>query len=279
MSPKRALAWVVFWISTAIGFSWLILHYFDRQHQIEFLTCYVVEWSLSLDNLFVFLMIFEAFGVDAHRQLRALTWGIIGAMVLRMVFILLGVTLVRMFEPILYVFGALLIYSAYRMAFSKQKKKDIQDNKLIKLVRKRFRVTKRFIGDKFFVRRRGILFATPMLLVLVAIESSDVMFAIDSIPAAFAITREPLIIFTANMFAIMGLRSLYFLLAHADRMFRFLKYGVAVVLTFVGLKMITFHFIHINQYVSLGFILFCLAGSIISSLAVKQPASHSETIK
>ena len=276
MSSKRALIWVVFWVTTAIGFSFLIFHVYGRQRQIEFLTCYAVEWSLSLDNLFVFLMIFEAFAVDAHKQLRALRWGIIGAMVMRMGFILLGVTLVGMFEPILYVFGALLIYSAYKMAFSEEKQKDIQNNKLIVLVRKRFRVTKHYVGDKFFVRRQGMLFATPMLLVLVAIESSDVMFAIDSIPAAFAITREPMIIYAANIFAILGLRSLYFLLAHADRMFRFLKYGVAVVLAFVGLKMLTAHYLHVNQYVSLGVILLCLFGSVVVSLVVKNSTETTD---
>ncbi len=269
MSPKRALAWVVFWILSAIGFSWLIFHYLDRQHQIEFLTCYAVEWSLSLDNLFVFLMIFEAFSVDAHKQVRVLHWGIIGAMVLRMIFIMLGVTLVKLFEPILYVFGAFLIYSAYKMAFKDKGEKDISQNKMVKLVRKRFPVTKNFVGDRFFIRRQGMLIATPMLLVLVAIESSDVMFAVDSIPAAFAITREPMIIYTANIFAILGLRALYFLLAHADRMFRFLKYGVSIVLAFVGFKMLAAHYVHINQYISLGIILFCLAGSILTSLMTK----------
>lgn len=270
MPPKRALLWVVFWISTAIGFSFLILHSYGRQYQIEFLTCYAVEWSLSLDNLFVFLMIFGAFGVSSSLQLRALRWGIIGAMVLRMIFIFLGVTLVGLFEPILYFFGALLIYSAYKMAFNKGKKSDVSENKLIKLMRKKFPITEGFVDDKFFIRRQGMLFATPMLLVLIAIESSDVMFAIDSIPAAFAITREPMIIYTANVFAILGLRSLYFLLAHAERMFSYLKYGVALILMFVGFKMLTAHFIHFNEYLSLGIILFSLVVSVIMSLVFSE---------
>jgi tellurite resistance protein TerC len=270
MPPKKALVWVIFWIATAFGFSWLIFHFFGRQHQIEFITCYIIEWSLSLDNLFVFLMIFNSFGVSPHQQVRALRWGIIGAMVLRMIFIFLGVTLVGIFEPILYIFGLFLIYSAYKMAFSKSEEKDVTQNKMIKLVRRRFSVTKGFIGDKFFIRRRGAFIATPMLLVLVAIESSDVMFAVDSIPAAFAITREPMIIYTANLFAILGLRSLYFLLAHADRMFAYLKYGVAIILAFVGFKMLTSHYIHFNEYVSLSIILGLLAGSVIVSLVSKR---------
>ncbi|NQU05277.1 MAG: TerC/Alx family metal homeostasis membrane protein [Calditrichaeota bacterium] len=268
MPPKRALAWVIFWISTAFGFSWLVLHFFGRHHQIEFITCYVVEWSLSLDNLFVFLMIFNSFGVTPHQQVRALRWGIIGAMILRMIFIFLGVTLVGLFEPILYVFGLILIYSAYKMALSKseEEEKDVKQNKLVKLVRRKFPVTEDFVGDKFFIRREGAIIATPMLLVLVAIESSDVMFAVDSIPAAFAITREPMIIYSANVFAILGLRSLYFLLAHADKMFVYLKYGVAIILGFVGFKMLTAHYIHFNEYVSLSIILGLLAGSVIISL-------------
>ncbi len=265
MSPKRASIWVLFWVLSAIGFSWLLFYYYDRQHQLEFLTCYVIEWSLSLDNLFVFLMIFEAFGVDAHKQLRVLHWGIIGAMVLRMIFIMLGVTLVKMFEPILYLFGAFLIFSAYKMAFRNKGEKEVGDNIMVRLVRKRFPVTKNFVGDAFFVRRQGLTLATPMLLVLVAIESSDVIFAVDSIPAAFAITRKPFIIYSANIFAILGLRSLYFLLAHADRMFRYLKYGVSIVLAFVGFKMLAGHYVHVDQYLSLGVVVFCLAGSIIAS--------------
>ena len=268
MPPKRALAWVLFWVISAIGFSFLILRFYDSQRQIEFLTCYAVEWSLSLDNLFVFLMIFSSFGVDPHRQVRALTWGIIGAIVLRMLFITLGVALISIFKPILYIFGAFLIYSAYKMAFRKEGDMDISQNKMVKLVRKKFPVTENFVGDRFFIRKQGLLLATPMLLVLVAIESSDVMFAVDSIPAAFAITLDPVIIFTANIFAILGLRSLYFLLAHADTMFRFLKYGVALVLAFVGFKMLVMHFFHIDSVLSLGVVLITLAGAIVASLVI-----------
>lgn len=282
MPPKRALAWVLFWVLTALGSSWLIFNFFGRQYQIEFLTCYVVEWTLSLDNLFVFLMIFNTFGVEGHKQVRALRWGIIGAMILRMIFILLGVTLVGMFEPILYLFGAFLIYCAYKMAFQHDSQGDVRNNKLVKLVRSRFPVTRDFVGDAFFIRREGILFATPMLLVLVAIESSDVVFAVDSIPAAFAITRNPWIIFSANMFAIAGLRSLYFLLAYAERMFRFLKYGVSVVLMFVGFKMLSEHFIEFNEYLSLAIILTALCGSILLSLTLKvrvaDPSKQSDTM-
>jgi len=267
MSPKRALTWVGIWITTAMLFTWGVFHYKGSDSGIEFLTCYVIEWSLSLDNLFVFLMIFNAFGVVPHNQVRALTWGIIGAVVMRLGFILIGVTLVTAFKPILYFFGALLLYSAYRMAFIKEGEKDIRKSRLVRFVGKKLSITKRFYGDKFFIRWKGKLIGTPMILVLVAIESSDVMFAVDSIPAAFAITQDAFIIFTANLFAILGLRSLYFLLAHADKIFSKLRYGVVIILGFVGVKIILeqMHF-HINIYLSLGVVVVCIVGSIIISL-------------
>ncbi|NQT33702.1 TerC/Alx family metal homeostasis membrane protein [bacterium] len=275
MPPKTALRWVIFWLLTATGFSFLIGHFVSQQKQMEFLTCYVVEWSLSLDNLFVFLMIFKAFSVEGHRQVRVLWWGIIGAMVLRMVFIMLGVALIKLFEPVLILFGLFLIYTAYKMAFSKHDDKDITKNKLVMLVRRRFRVTENFVGEQFFTRRQGVLFATPMFLVLVAIESSDVVFAVDSIPAAFAITRDPLIIYTANIFAILGLRALFFLLSHADQVFNFLKYGVALILAFVGFKMLAAHYVEINQYLSLGIIVVSLTVSIILSVILSNKKNRS----
>lgn len=270
MTPKRSLLWVVIWVLTAVMFSLGVRYYLGSNAQLEFLTCYAIEWSLSMDNLFVFLMIFTSFGMDGHRQLRALRWGIIGAIVLRFVFIVLGVTLVSLFEPILYIFGAFLIYSAYKMAFGGEGENNVRENRFVKLVRKRMPVTKGFVGDKFFIRKRKTLIATPMFLVLVAIESSDVMFAVDSIPAAFAITRNPYIIFFSNMFAIMGLRSLYFLLAHADKSFGYLKYGVSLVLAFVGAKMLAAHYFHISGLISLCIVLGLLVVSILASILVRK---------
>lgn len=241
----------------------------------EFLTCYIIEWSLSLDNLFVFIMIFKAFGVGSHRQLRALTWGIIGAVVMRLGFILLGVALVEMFKPILYVFGVLLLYSALKMMFEKESDKDIMKSRLIVFIRSKIPITKDFHGQKFAVKKMGRWIWTPMILVLVAIESSDIMFAIDSIPAAFAITQDPFIIFTANMFAIMGLRALYFLLVHADKMFSKLKYGIGIILAFVGVKIIIEQLgIHINILLSLGIIMGCLTVSILLSLILVKKANN-----
>ncbi|MBT3232331.1 MAG: TerC/Alx family metal homeostasis membrane protein [Calditrichaeota bacterium] len=274
MPIKRALIWVGIWVTVAMGFAAGLWHYKGSVAGGEFLTCYIIEWSLSLDNLFVFIMIFNAFGVDSHNQLRALTWGIIGAVVMRLGFILIGVTLVEMFRPILYVFGALLLYSAVKMMFQKESDEDIMQSRLIKLIRSKISITKDFHGDKFAIKKMGRWIWTPMILVLIAIESSDVMFAIDSIPAAFAITQDPFIIFTANMFAIMGLRALYFLLVHADKMFEKLKYGIGIILAFVGVKIIVEQLgVHINILLSLSIILGCLTISILISLMTMKKGS------
>ena len=274
MPIKRALIWVGIWVTVAMGFAAGLWHYKGSVAGGEFLTCYIIEWSLSLDNLFVFIMIFNAFGVDSHNQLRALTWGIIGAVVRRVGFILIGVTLVEMFRPILYVFGALLLYSAVKMMFQKESDEDIMQSRLIKLIRSKISITKDFHGDKFAIKKMGRWIWTPMILVLIAIESSDVMFAIDSIPAAFAITQDPFIIFTANMFAIMGLRALYFLLVHADKMFEKLKYGIGIILAFVGVKIIVEQLgVHINILLSLSIILGCLTISILISLMTMKKGS------
>lgn len=267
MSPKRALVMVIVWFAVAMIFTAGVYHYKGSVMGMEFLTCYLIEWTLSIDNLFVFLLIFQTFGVDSHRQLRVLQWGIIGAVIMRLIFISLGVVLVTIFEPILYVFGLILIYSAYKMLGSEMEQIDFKQNKLVRLIRKWFPITDGFIGDRFFVKHIDGLMATPMLLVLVAIESSDLMFAIDSIPAAFAITKNPLIIFSANIFAILGLRSLYFLLAHADKMFVYLRYGIAFILAFVGVKMLINHYYKIDIYLSLTVVMGALILSILLSWA------------
>lgn len=261
------------WVSLALLVTAGIFKWYGRDHGLEFLTCYLIEWTLSVDNLFVFLMIFRTFGVDGHHQLRALEWGIAGAIVFRLTFILLGLALVRLFEPVLYIFGAILIWSGVKMALQKEKAVNVQENALVKWLSRRFRFTDNFVGDRFFIRQNGVLFATPMVMVVGAIESADIMFAVDSIPAAFAITRNPWIIFFANMFAILGLRSLYFLLAHADQRFALLRYGVAIILTFVGVKMMIHDLVKFPSSLSLGFVLLILASSVILSLLIKSGES------
>lgn len=286
LSPKRALVWVSIWVSTASIFAWLVFKFsgsetfcwgifsnLGPEAGVEFITCYAIEWTLSMDNLFVFLMIFNSFGVIPVNQLRALTWGIIGAIIMRLAFILIGVTLVKAFEPVLYFFGVLLIYSAIKMAISDDKGKDMRKSPIIRAIRKRFAILKNFHGEKFIIRRNGKIFGTPLILVLVAIESSDVMFAIDSVPAAFAVTNDPFIIFTANMFAILGLRSLYFLLVKANQLFDKLRYGIVIILGYVGVKIILQQLnYHINTYLSLSLILGCLIVSVIVSLATAKKA-------
>jgi len=289
MSPKRALGFVLFWIATAIAFG-VTLYYWGSEitarlypdHPFngpelaaEFFTCYVIEWSLSVDNLFVFLMVFHSFGIERKHQRRALNWGIIGAVVLRMVFILLGLGLVTLFEPVMYVFGAILIYSGYQMMFKPEEEKDVRDNKVVKWVQKFIPITPEFHGDKFFVKHKTGLLATPLFLALVVIETFDVVFAVDSIPAAFAISRHPMVIFSANVFAILGLRSLYFILEHANNLFRFLRFGVAIVLAFVGVKMLIAHYFKIPTLLSLSVVMGVLFLSIMLSIFLK-PKSESK---
>ena len=255
------------WIAAALLFAVGIRHFLGGPLAAEFLACYVIEWTLSVDDLFVFLMIFRAFGVEPRHQRRTLNWGIIGAIVLRLNFILIGLSLVSLFEPVLYVFGVILLYSAYRMAIEKDEATDIRENRFVKLLQRYLPVASEYHSDRFFVQRHAKMVATPLLLVLVVIEAFDVVFAIDSVPAAFAISRSPFVIFSANCFAIFGLRSLYFLLAGADRVFGFLKYGVAIVLAFVGFKMLAAHFVKIDAHLSLLVVLSILTLSILLSLA------------
>lgn len=275
MSPRRALRWVGLWVFSAAVFGGGVMYFGGRQHGVEFIACYLIEWSLSVDNLFVFLLIFRSFGVDSHRQLRVLNWGIFMAVVLRLAFILIGVALVQMFRPILYLFGLILIYSAVKMVKERSGVADVRDNYFVRLLQRYLPMTPEFDGDKFLVSRNGKILATPMMLVLVAVNLTDVVFAVDSVPAAFAITLNPWIIFSANVFAILGLRSLFFVLSHADQRFWTLKYGVAMLLAFVGLKMLAMDWIHLSQYVSLGVIVSVLALSIAASFVVSRPDAGS----
>jgi len=278
---------VIIWVSTALLFNLGILLFWDqlvqagipfirgdataRQKALEFLTGYLIEYSLSVDNLFVFIMIFSYFGVNTIQQHRALNWGIAGAVVFRMIFVVFGVALIHLFHQVIYVFGALLLWSAWRMAFSEEKEVDPDKVPLVKWFRKIFPVTRNYVDNKFFVRGKGGIMATPLFLVVLVVESSDIMFAIDSIPAILAITQDPFIVITSNIFAILGLRSLYFLLAGIMNLFRFLKTGVAVILAFVGLKMLLMELVHIPTLLSLGVIVTILTLSILASRLFPAP--------
>jgi len=269
---KKSLIWSGVWISTALLFSVFLYFYLEEGHvkSIEFLTGYLIEYSLSVDNLFVFLMIFTVMGVPKANQPHILKWGILSAVVFRIIFILLGVGLINMFHPVIYLFGLILIYAAYKMMRDKQEKIDYENNYLIKFMRKHFNIHTSFEKNKFFIRKNGKLFVTSLFLTLVLIESSDIIFAVDSIPAVISITKDPFIIITSNIFAILGLRSLYFALSGLVDLFHYLKYGVGLILLFVGIKMLLSEIFIIPTSISLGVIVFLLAASIILSLIIRK---------
>jgi tellurite resistance protein TerC len=238
VSFRQALSWSLVWVSLALTFNVGIYYFLGRTKALEFLTGYIIEKSLSIDNLFVFIMIFSYFKIRGEHQARVLKWGIIGALVLRALFIFTGIELLTAFHWMFYLFGVLLLFTAWKMAFGGEEEVHPDKNLLVMLARKLFPFTKRVRGDWFFTRRKGLLVASPLFLTLVMVESSDVLFAIDSIPAILAVTLDPFIVFTSNIFAIMGLRALFFLLASVMGMFVYLKLGISFILAFVGGKMI-----------------------------------------
>ena len=273
IKPREALIQVAFFIGAAVVFNVGIFLSLGPQSGLEFTTGYVMELMLSVDNLFVIILIFGSFCVPAKDQHKVLFYGILGALVFRLVFILIGVSLVEQFEFVLYIFGAFLVFTGIRMAFKKEKESVEPDkNIMVRFFRKFIPVTKEYEGDKFFVRRpdaRGklILWATPMFIALLIIETTDIVFAVDSIPAILGITTSSFIVFSSNAFAILGLRSMYFALSHIMNLFCYLKYGLAGILTFVGVKMLVVYWgIHISVIVSLLTIVSILGVAIIASL-------------
>jgi len=273
MSQKADVRRVLVWIGLAVLFNLGVLYLRGHQKALEFFTGYLIEYSLSVDNLFVFIMIFGYFGVNNQQQHKALTWGIAGAVVFRLLFVLFGVAMIHLFHQIIYIFGLLLIWSAYQMAFSKEKELEPDKIPLVRWFRRIFPITKDYVSDKFFVRTHAGLAATPLFIVVLVVESSDIMFAIDSIPAVLAITQDPFIVITSNIFAVLGLRSLYFLLANVMGLFRFLKQGVAIVLVFVGIKMLLMDIFKIPTTVSLLVIILILLMSIMASKLIKEKSN------
>lgn len=267
ISFREALTWSGVWISLALLFDVGIYCYLGELKALEFITGYVIEKSLSVDNLFVFIMIFSYFHIPRLHQPKILKWGIIGALVLRGIFIIVGIELLDMFHWLIYIFGGVLIITGIKMALGGEDKIDPEKNPLVKLVRRFIPITKRICGGRFFINKNGIRAATPLFLTLVMIESSDVIFALDSIPAVFAVTRDPFIVYSSNVFAIMGLRALFFLLSNVMGMFAYLKLGVSFILAFVGIKMLlTGTRFEISTYFSLGVIFGVLSISIITSI-------------
>ncbi|HSV97431.1 MAG TPA: TerC family protein [Spirochaetota bacterium] len=263
---REALAWTGFWIVLALCFNAGVYYFEGSQKALEFLTAYLIEKSLSVDNIFVFLMIFSYFGIPAKYQHRVLFWGILGALIMRAAFILVGVALVTRIHWIIYVFGAFLIFIGIKMALEKEKEIHPEKNPVLKLFRRFMPVTKEFYGHHFFVRKAGRVAATPLFIALLVIEATDVVFAVDSIPAVLAISHDPFIVYTSNVFAILGLRALYFAVAGVMRLFHYLNYGLAFILVFVGCKMMLSDIVKIPVAIALGVIAGVLAVSVIASV-------------
>ncbi len=274
ISTKEALAWCGVWFSLAMAFNAIIYFWQGKAPAVEFFTGYLIEICLSVDNVFVFILIFGFFKVPPQHQHRVLFWGIIGAVIMRAIFISGGIALVKNFSLMLPIFGAFLVYTGIKMALPKNEEANPNDTAAVKLARRIFPITPDYVGGKFFTRIDGKRYATPLFLVLIAIETTDVIFAVDSIPAILGITQNGFIVFTSNIFAILGLRSLYFALSGTMQLFRFLGLGLAAILVFIGIKMVIAHektlHIHIPIEASLATIGAILAASVAASILIKE---------
>ncbi|MBS7814067.1 TerC family protein [Wohlfahrtiimonas chitiniclastica] len=290
VSTKEALIWTLIWVTVALVFNgwlyWYLAHgdfpgltAAEQQAQateaaVDFLTGYVLEKSLSIDNIFVFLLIFSFFKIPAKFQRRVLVYGIFAAIALRVLMVLVGSALISQFEWILYVFGAFLVYTGFTMFKKHDEEENLNDKWLIRTVKNKFRFTDRLDAEHFFTIENGLRYGTPLLLALIVITISDIIFAVDSVPAIFAITKDPFIVMTSNVFAILGLRAMYFLLADMADRFHFLQYGLATILIFIGGKMLLLALnIHIPTWISLSVVLLILVGSVVISLKRKPKAS------
>ncbi len=264
--PKEAAAWTIVWVTLAIVFGIGVLWWKGTETGIAWFTGYVIEYSLSVDNVFVFALIFGAFAVPRKLQHRVLFWGVVGALVMRFGLILAGAALIESYHWVIYVFGAFLVFTGIRMLRAGEHATHPEQNPIVRFARRHLRMVPDYHDQKFFVRTAVGLAATPLLLALITVETSDLIFAVDSIPAIFAVTTDPFVVFTSNAFAILGLRSLYFLLADAADRFRYLKLGLAAVLIFVGAKMLLTDILHLEPVVSLVAIIGILAVAIVASL-------------
>ncbi|WMJ87093.1 TerC/Alx family metal homeostasis membrane protein [Anaerocolumna sp. MB42-C2] len=268
MSTSKALAWTAFWIDVALLFDIGIYLFMGKEKSLEFLGGYIIEQSLSIDNLFLFILVFSSFGIKLEYQRRVLNYGIAGALVLRLLFIILGVAIVNRFHWILYIFGIILIISGIKMMQKQEENVNLKDSKILEIMSKELPITNELEGDKFFVRKNKVLHATPLFAILILIEFTDIIFAVDSIPAIFSVTTDTFIVYTSNILAILGLRNLYFVLGKLHEKFKYVKYGVAVILTFTGIKLTLLIFdIQIPTGWSLAVIFTVLGGSIAASVA------------
>ena len=276
MSFRQAVGWTIFWVLLAAAFAGLVYLWHGHGAMLQFITGYVVEESLSVDNLFVFLILFRYFRVPSDSQHKVLIWGVLGALVMRLIFILIGVSLLKRFEFIIYIFGAILIYSGIGLLRSSEPDVDPEKNLVLRIFRRFFPITDNFEGKNFFVKRNGDWMATPLFLSLLVVETTDVIFAVDSIPAILAISRDAFIVYTSNVFAVLGLRSLYFALEHFFGMFRFLHYGLSLILMLIGVKMLISHFYEAPLGITLGVVIGILALSVGASLIWPEPEAEEE---
>lgn len=273
MGLRKAIYWSIFWIALSLLVNAGLWAVEGHEIALQFFTGYVIEKSLSVDNLFVFLLIFSMFDVPLHAQRRVLNYGIIGVIILRGILIFVGTSLVREFHWIMYGFGAFLVYTAFHIVFGEEKKIDVSNNWLLRMARRIVPVADTYHGERFFIRLGSALYATPMLMVLLVIETTDLAFAVDSIPAIFAITTNPFIVFSSNIMAVLGLRSMYFVLLELQRIFVYIKYGIGIVLGFVGVKMLLMDVITIPTGLSLCVILGVLTASVAASHFSKEPVN------
>jgi tellurite resistance protein TerC len=263
---REALTWALVWFGLAMVFNIVVWWQCGTETALQFFTGYIIEESLSIDNLFVILLIFTAFRIPSKLQHRVLFWGILGAMIMRGILIGLGAAIVSRFDWVFYVFGAFLVYTGFRMLFQQEENFDPHESFVVRYLGKIVPISKRLDGEKFFTMERGKRAATLLFVTLIVIEFTDLVFAFDSIPAIFAITTNPFIVFTSNIFAILGLRSLYFVIAEAHGLFKHLKTGLAIILAFIGIKLLLKDIVHINIFVSLGIVIAVLATSIAYSI-------------
>lgn len=266
ISMRGAAVRSAIWVLLSLGFNWIVYQTKDADSAVDFFTGYVIEYSLSVDNIFVFVLIFSYFKVPQRAQQRVLLWGILSALLMRGLMIWLGIALVQRFHWVLYLFGAFLLITAIRMLFGGEKEMDLERNFFVRLARRSLPMTQHYVRSRFIARIDGSWCFTPLIIVLIVVNVMDLVFAVDSIPAVFAITTDQFIVYTSNICAILGLRSLYFLLAHLVDRFVYLKLGLAIVLGFVGLKMVGANYVHLPNWISLAIIIGVLAATIVASL-------------
>ena len=276
---KEALIWTGVWITLALIFNYGIYYFQGKEKALQFLSGYLIEKSLSVDNIFVFILIFSYFNVPSLYQHKVLFWGIIGALVMRVIFIFAGVALINQFHWVIYIFAAFLVFTGIKMFLQDEQKVDPDKNPVVRLFKKMFLVTDSFHGNKFFITLNAKTFATPLFIVVLMVEVTDLIFAVDSIPAILAISQDPFIVYTSNVFAILGLRSLYFALAGMHKSFRYLKFGLSAILIFVGIKMFLSNIYPIPILIALIIIAFILITSIIASLVIKPSKTNIINLK